>query len=193
MSVTRPNVVIVVLDDLGFAQLGCYGSDVATPNIDALAGGGLRYNAFHVTAICSSTRACVLTGRNHHSVGMGFIPEMPLRYPGYSGRIPRSAGTLPRLLRDAGYGTFAVGKWHLTPRFEMTSAGPFGWWPLGLGFERFHGFLGGATNQWAPELVRDNGFVDAGSPHEGYHLTRRQPTEDARVISGVEALGPERA
>ena len=118
-----PNVVVIVLDDLGFAQLGCFGADIDTPAIDRLAAGGLRYRSFHVTALCSPTRACVLTGRNHHAVGMGFLTDIPIGFPGYNGRIPRSAATLPRLLRDAGYCTFAVGKWHLAPRWEQTRVG----------------------------------------------------------------------
>src|SRR6185503_3490438 len=119
-----PNVLVVVLDDLGFAQLGCFGGDVDTPAIDRLAAGGLRYRSFHVTALCSPTRACVLTGRNHHAVGMGFVSDTPIGFPGYDGRIPRTAATLPRLLRDVGYSTFAVGKWHLVPRWEQSASGP---------------------------------------------------------------------
>ena len=163
-----PNVLVIVLDDLGFAQLGCFGSDIATPAIDGLAAGGLRYSRFHVTALCSPTRACLLTGRNHHAVGMGFVADLPIGFPGYNGRIPRSAATLPRLLRDAGYSTFAVGKWHLAPRWEQSASGPFDRWPLGLGFERYYGFLGGDTNQWTPDLVCDNGFVDPpAGPDDG--------------------------
>ena len=146
-----PNVVMIVLDDLGFAQLGCYGSDIATPRIDALAAGGLRYNRFHVTALCSPTRACLLTGRNHHAVGVGFLPDMPIAHPGYTGRVPDTAATLPRILRDEGYSTSCVGKWHLTPGGERGSAGPFDRWPLGFGFERYYGFLHGDANHWAPE------------------------------------------
>jgi arylsulfatase len=116
--VGAPNVVVIVLDDLGFARLGCFGSEIASPAIDRLAAGGLRFNRFHVTSLCSPTRACVLTGRNHHAVGMGFLTDIPIGFPGYDGRIPRTAGTLPRILRDAGYSTFAVGKWHLTPRYR---------------------------------------------------------------------------
>jgi arylsulfatase len=163
---------MVVLDDLGFGQLGCFGADLATPHIDALAADGLRYQRFHVTALCSPTRASLLTGRNHHAVGMGFLPDVPISFPGYNGRIPRTAATLPRILRDAGYNTFAVGKWHLTPRWEVSASGPFDRWPLGLGFERWYGFHGGDTNHWAPELTRDNGYADAPrEPGSGYHLT----------------------
>jgi arylsulfatase A-like enzyme len=167
-----PNVVAVVLDDVGFAQLGGFGSDIATPHLDRLARNGLRYNRFHVTALCTPTRAAFLTGRNHHAVGMGFLADIPLAYPGYTARLPRSAATLPRLLRDAGYSTLAVGKWHLTPRFERSAAGPFTQWPLGVGFERYYGFLQGDTNHWAPNLVADNHYVDPpAAPAEGYHLS----------------------
>ncbi|TXI51824.1 MAG: arylsulfatase [Mycobacterium sp.] len=178
-----PNVVVIVLDDLGFGQLGCYGSDIATPTIDGLASDGLRFNRFHVTALCSPTRAALLTGRNHHSVGMGFLTDVPIGFPGYDGRIPPSAATLPRILRDNGYATFAVGKWHLAPRWEQSAAGPFGQWPLGLGFERYYGFLGGDANQWTPELVSDNGFVDPPTtPEAGYHLTEDLVDRARRLI-----------
>jgi arylsulfatase A-like enzyme len=169
-----PNVLIVVLDDVGFAQLGCFGSPIATPHIDRLAAEGLRFNRFHVTSICSASRAALLTGRNHHAVGVGMTMETPLGFPGYHGRIPRSAALLPRILRDNGYNTFASGKWHLTPRGEYSAAGPTTRWPLGvhMGFERFYGFLGAETNQWAPELWRDNTPIDPpASPEDGYHLT----------------------
>ena len=167
-----PNVLVIVFDDTGFAQLGCFGSDIATPHIDALAARGLRYNRFHVTAMCSPTRASVLTGRNAHAVGVGFLVDLPMAYPGYDCRIPASAAPLPRVLRDGGYSTMAVGKWHLTPRGERGLAGPFTRWPLGYGFERYYGFLQGDTNQWAPHLVCDNHYVEPpAGPDGGYHLS----------------------
>lgn len=113
--VGAPNVVVVLLDDTGFAQLGPFGSDIETPTIDRLAAEGLRYNRFHVTALCSPSRASLLTGRNHHAVGMGFLADLPMGFPGYTARIPKSAASLARILRDAGYNTMAVGKWHLSP------------------------------------------------------------------------------
>lgn len=178
-----PNVVVILLDDLGFAELGCYGSNIATPNIDRLATGGLRYNNFHVTPLCSPTRACLLTGRNHHAVSMGFLSDFPMGFPGYIARIPKSAGTLPRILREAGYSTFAVGKWHLTPPAEASPSGPFDRWPLGLGFERYYGFLEGWTNQWTPDLVCDNGFIaPPSSPYDGYHLTEDLTNRAIRLI-----------
>ena len=188
-----PNVVLVVLDDLGFAQLGCFGSDLATPTIDRLAGEGARYNRFHVTALCSPTRACLLTGRNHHAVGMGFLTDVPTGFPGYNGRIPASAAALPRILRDAGYSTFAVGKWHLAPRWEQSASGPFARWPLGMGFERFYGFLGGDTNQWTPELVRDNGFIEPPrSPADGYHLTEDLADQAIRLVQDQQQATPKK-
>ncbi len=186
-----PHVVMVVLDDLGFAQLGCFGSSIATPAIDRLAGNGLRYNRFHVTALCSPTRACLLTGRNHHAVGMGFLTDIPTGFPGYDGRIPTSAGTLARILRDAGYNTFAVGKWHLAPRWEQSASGPFERWPLGLGFERYYGFLAGDTNQWTPELVCDNHFVEPPrGPAEGYHLTEDLADRAIRYVQDQQQATP---
>ncbi len=181
--------MVIVLDDLGFAQLGCFGSDIATPTIDGLAADGLRYNRFHVTSLCSPTRACLLTGRNHHAVGMGFLTDIPIGFPGYNGRIPPSAATLPRILRDNGYSTFAVGKWHLAPRWEQTASGPFDRWPLGLGFERYYGFLAGDANQWTPELVSRQRLRRAAAhargglpPHRGPGRPRHAP--DPRPAAG---------
>ena len=186
-----PNVVMIVLDDLGFAQLGCYGAEIATPNIDLLANDGLRYNSFHVTSLCGPTRASLMTGRNHHAVGMGIGPEVPMEFAGYTGRIPKSAGTLPRLLRDTGYNTLAVGKWHLTPRFERNQAGPFEHWPLGLGFERYYGFLGALTDQWTPHLACDNRFVEPPlTPEEGYHLTEDLASHAIRLVQDQQQGAP---
>ena len=167
-----PNVVVILLDDTGFAQLGSYGSDVATPHMDRIGTEGVRYNRFHVTSLCSPTRASLFTGRNHHAVGAGFLVDMPLAFPGYNARIPPSSATLPRVLKDAGYNTMAIGKWHLVPRGERSSAGPFDRWPLGFGFERYYGFLQGDANHWAPHLACDNHYIDPPArPEEGYHLT----------------------
>ena len=156
-----PNVIAIVLDDTGFGHLGAFGSDIGTPHLDGLAAGGAPFNRFHVTSLCSPTRASFFTGRNHHAVGMGFLADIPLGFPGYDARLPKTAATLPRLLRDAGYSTMAVGKWHLTPRWQRSAAGPFATWPLGLGFERYYGFLQGDTNHWAPNLVCDNHYIEA--------------------------------
>lgn len=167
-----PNVVIVVIDDVGFAQLGCFGSDIETPTFDRLAAGGLRYTNFHTTALCSPTRACVLTGRNHHSVGMGRITELATGFPGYDARIPRSCALLPAMLTPQGYAAWAVGKWHLTPEEDCHLGARRDRWPLGRGFERFYGFFPGETSQFSPSLAHDNHFVEPPArPEDGYHLS----------------------
>jgi arylsulfatase len=165
-----PNVLLVVLDDVGFAQLGCFGSDIETPNLDGLAARGLRYRSFHTTAMCSPTRACLLTGRNHHTCAMGGITDLAMGFPGFNARIPKSCGFVPEVLRRAGWSTFAVGKWHLAPSDELHAAAPRDRWPLGQGFERYYGFIGAETNQWAPDLVVDNHSIRFDPP-PGYHLT----------------------
>ena len=186
-----PNVLMIVLDDIGFAQLGCFGSPVRTPHIDGLAAEGLRFNRFHVTSICSSTRAALLSGRNHDAVGVGMTMETPLGFPGYTGRIPKSAALLPRVLRDNGYNTYAVGKWHLCPRGEYSAAGPMTRWPLAMGFERYYGFLGAETNQWAPELCSDNTLIDPPrTPAEGYHLTEDLVDQAIRMLTDQRHAAP---
>ena len=165
-----PDVVVVVLDDTGFAHLGCYGSTIETPNIDALAAGGVRFTGFHTTALCSPTRACLMTGRNHHAVGMRAVSNFDTGFPNMRGAIPKSAATLAEILRENGYATFATGKWHMAPMAECTAAGPFANWPLQKGFDRYYGFLQGETDQFHPELCADNHFIDP--PHrEGYHVS----------------------
>jgi len=186
-----PNVVLVVLDDVGFAQLGCYGSDIATPTFDRLAEGGLRYTGFHTTALCSPTRSCLMTGRNHHSVGMGRITDLARGFPGYTGRIPKSCGFLSEMLRDHGYSTFAVGKWHLTPHEEAHLGASRARWPLGRGFERFYGFFGGETHQFAPALVHDNHFSESpGGYEDGYHLTEDLADRAIVYVTDLRAVDP---
>lgn len=165
-----PNVLFVVLDDVGFADLGCYGSEIATPNINRLADGGLRYTNFHVTSLCSPTRACLLTGRNAHAAGMGIIAEWSGGFPGYQGRISRSAATIAEVLVDHGFGTYAIGKWHLTNISDYGAAGPYDQWPLGRGFGRWYGFHGALMDQWNPELYQDNRPIDF-VPSHSYHLS----------------------
>jgi arylsulfatase len=167
-----PNVVLILLDDVGYAQFGCYGSDIETPTFDRLATGGRRYANFHTTALCSPTRACLLTGRNHHSNGMARIVELSAGFPGYNSTIPKENGFLSEILVRNGYATYAVGKWHLTPATEMTPGSPKDRWPLGRGFERYYGFMGGETDQFHPDLVHDNHPIEPPrTPEEGYHLT----------------------
>ena len=165
--------MVVLLDDVGFAQFGCYGSDIRTPTFDALAAAGLRYSNFHTTALCSPTRAALLTGRNHHTVGMGRVAEIASGFPGYNAEMSHNDGMISEILVRNGYSTFAVGKWHLTPSHEAQMGAPRWRWPLGRGFERFYGFLGGETDQYHPDLVYDNHEVDPPkTPNEGYHLTQ---------------------
>lgn len=165
-----PNVLLIVLDDVGYGQLGCYGGPIETPNLDELAMGGLRYTNFHTTALCSPSRGSLLTGRNHHAIGLAAITEAATGFPGNFGSIPKSAATIAETLKQNGYNTMALGKWHLAPYTAYTSAGPFDRWPLGMGFEKYYGFLGGETDQWAPLLVQDNHFIDTPT-RPGYHLT----------------------
>ena len=186
-----PNVVFIVLDDTGFGQLGCYGSPIETPSFDALAANGLRYSNMHTTALCSPSRSCILTGRNHHSNGMAAITELASGYPGYNGVIPFENGFLSEMLVDHGYSTFLVGKYHLTPSNQETGAGPFDRWPLGRGFQRFYGFLGGDTSQWYPDLVYDNHQVEPPrTPEEGYHLSEDLVDKAMEFISDVKQVDP---
>jgi arylsulfatase A-like enzyme len=186
-----PNVVVVLLDDVGYAQLGPFGSDIATPTFDRLARHGLRYANFHTTALCSPTRACLLTGRNHHSNGMARVVEFAAGFPGYNATIPKENGFLSEILRGAGYATFAVGKWHLTPGTEMSAGSPRDKWPLGRGFDRYYGFMGGETDQFHPELVSDNRPIDPPStPEEGYHLTEDLANNAVRFLADLRGVSP---
>jgi len=159
-----PNVLLVLIDDAGYGQSGTFGGMVPTPTLDALAKGGLRYTRFHVTALCSPTRAALLTGRNNHAVGMGTITNLATDFPGYTGSIPKSAALLPQVLQMNGYATAAFGKWHLAPEQEDTLTGPFDHWPTHQGFDTFYGFLNGETNQWYPELTSGTEPVEMVAP-----------------------------
>jgi arylsulfatase A-like enzyme len=188
-----PNVLFIVLDDTGFGQLGCYGSPINTPNLDALAADGLRYNNMHTTALCSPTRSCILTGRNHHSNGLAGITEISTGFPGSNGYIPFENGMLSEILLQNGYNTYAIGKWHLTPAEATSAAGPYDRWPLGRGFERYYGFLGGDTHQYYPELVRDNSQTEPErTPEEGYHLTPDLVDKAKAMIADAKQVAPDK-
>ncbi len=159
-----PNVLLVLLDDEGYGQSGTFGGLIPTPTLDRLAEGGLRYTRFHVTALCSPTRAALLTGRNHHAVGVGVITNLATDFPGYTGSIPKSAALVSEVLRENGYATAAFGKWHLIPEKEDTPAGPYDHWPTHQGFDYFYGFLNGETNQWYPELTLGTQPVEMVAP-----------------------------
>lgn len=165
-----PNIVLILLDDVGFSDLGCYGSEIETPNIDALARGGIKYRNFHVTAMCSPTRASLLTGRNSHSAGVGIIAEWSNGYPGYEGRLSHQAATLPEVLGQHGYACHAIGKWHLTNMEHYSAAGPHDDWPCGRGFDTWYGFHGALADHWNPELYQDNQPLNT-SVGDGYHLS----------------------
>ncbi len=187
-----PNILVVLLDDVGFADFGCYGSEIQTPTIDRLAAEGLRYTGFHTTAMCSTTRAALLTGRNHHSVGMGCLANFDSGYPGYRGKIDAGAATLAETLRDNGYRNYLLGKWHATNLTETGPTGPFDGWPLGRGFDRYYGFLDAETDQYSPELVRDNSHVTAPGTYEtGYHLTTDLVDNAITFLAGHVAALPE--
>jgi arylsulfatase A-like enzyme len=186
-----PNVLFIVLDDTGFGQLGCYGSPIATPNLDALAAGGLLYRNMHTTALCSPSRSCIITGRNHHANATAAINELATGYPGYNGSIPFENGFLSEMLQSHGYSTYMVGKYHLLPSEFESAAGPFDRWPLARGFERFYGFLGGDTSQWYPELTYDNHQVEPpATPEQGYHLTADLVDKAVEFIADAKQVAP---
>ncbi|MDA3001058.1 MAG: arylsulfatase, partial [Actinomycetota bacterium] len=190
---SAPNVVVILLDDLGFSHLGCFGSTIDTPNIDRLAKGGLRYTNFHVTPLCSPTRAALLTGRNHHAVGMRSVSNMNSGFPHMRGRISPQAATIAEMLRDEGYATFALGKWHLCPMTDCSQAGPFDQWPLQRGFDRFYGFLDGETDQFHPELVYDNHWIEPpGGPEDGYHLSEDLVDKAIEFVHDTKGVRPDR-
>jgi arylsulfatase A-like enzyme len=188
-----PNVVYIVLDDVGFGALSCYGGIIDTPNIDRIAASGLRYTQWHTTALCSPTRSCLLTGRNHTTNGMACITEAAVGFPNGNGHVPPECATLAEMLVDRGFSTAMVGKWHLCAEDEMNLAATKRDWPVGRGFERFYGFLGAETNQWYPDLVHDNHPVEPPrTPEEGYHLSVDLTDKAIEFIDDVKAIAPER-
>jgi arylsulfatase A-like enzyme len=188
-----PNVLYIVLDDTGYGQFGCYGSPINTPNLDRLAENGLLYTNMHTTALCSPSRSCMLTGRNHHSNGMACITEGSTGFPGSDGAIPFENGFLSEMLLPHGYATYCVGKWHLTPSEQISAAGPYNRWPLGRGFERYYGFLGGDTHQYYPDLVFDNHQVEPPTtPEDGYHLTVDLTDRAIGFIADLKQVAPDK-
>jgi arylsulfatase len=188
-----PNVVFLVLDDIGYGGLGCFGGPVDTPNIDRLAQGGLRYTNFHTTGICSPTRACMLTGRNLHSVGVGSLMEFASGYPGYTTYLSKEAATMPEMLVKQGYDTYCVGKWHLAPSGSINAAGPYDQWPMSRGFERYYGFLESHTSQWYPDLVSGTTRISPpATPEQGYHLSKDLVNQSIQYISDGKSLQPDK-
>ncbi|MEV5837185.1 arylsulfatase [Nocardia sp. NPDC052112] len=188
-----PNVLYIVLDDVGFGALGCYGGPIDTPNIDRIAANGLRYGQWHTTALCSPTRSCLMTGRNHTTNGMACISEAAVGFPGANGHIPPECATLAEVLVEHGFSTAMVGKWHLCPEDEMNLASTKRNWPVGRGFERFYGFLGAETNQWYPDLVHDNHPTQqTTTPEQGYHFSVDITDKAIQYIDDVKAIAPDR-
>jgi arylsulfatase len=188
-----PNVVYIVLDDVGFSAMDCYGGPIETPNINRIADSGVRYTQWHTTALCSPTRSCLLTGRNHTRNSMGCITEAAIGFPNASGTIPAENGMVSEILVERGWNTYATGKWHLCPEAEMNVAATRRNWPVGRGFERFYGFLGAETNQWYPDLVYDNHPVDQPkSPEDGYHLTDDLTDKALEFIKDAKMIAPDK-
>jgi arylsulfatase len=183
----------VVIDDIGYGWIDTFGGMIRTPNITRLAENGLRYTNFTTTALCSPTRSCLLTGRNHHSVGMANIPELASGFPGYNGRQPQNKAGIAAMLHGHGYTSFCMGKWHNTPSEETGISGPYDRWPTGsvFGFDRFHGFLGGDSDQWYPKLFLDREAIDQPRlPEEGYHLSEDLAERTMSWLAQHKSLAP---
>jgi arylsulfatase len=188
-----PNMLMIVWDDVGYGAMDAFGGPIETPTMRRIADAGLRYSNFHTTALCSPTRSSLLTGRNATSNNMACITEGSAGFPGFSARIPFENGTIAEVLGERGWNTYAVGKWHLTPADEVDLSSWRARWPLGRGFERFYGFLGGETNQWYPDLVYDNHTVPPpASPEEGYHLSKDLADRAIEFVRDSKAVAPEK-
>jgi arylsulfatase len=188
-----PNVLMIVWDDVGYGAMDVFGGPIETPNMRRIADSGLRYSNFHTTALCSPTRSSLLNGRNATSNNMACITEASAGFPGFSARIPFENGTIAEVLNERGWNTYAIGKWHLTPGEETDMSSWKGRWPLGRGFERFYGFLGGETNQWYPDLVEDNHPVEQpAQPEDGYHLSADLADQAIRYVRDAKAVSPEK-
>lgn len=185
-----PNVLLIMTDDVGFGASSAFGGPIPTPTFDALAQRGLRYNQFNTTALCSPTRAALLTGRDPHHVGMGNVTNLPTGYDGYTSVIPKSAATVAEILKQNGYNTAMFGKSHLTPEWEMSAAGPYDRWPTGLGFEYFYGFLSADSSMWAPNLVENMTPVEPPHDDPDYHFDRDLADHAIGWINQQHALAP---
>ncbi|MFP5454261.1 MAG: arylsulfatase, partial [Alphaproteobacteria bacterium] len=187
-----PNILVIMTDDVGFGVTQAFGGPVPTPAFDALAKQGLRYNRFNTTALCSPTRASLLTGREPHNVNMGNVTNLPTGYDGYTTVIPKSAATVAKLLKDGGYNTAMFGKGHLTPEWEMSAAGPHDRWPTGLGFEYFYGFLSADTSMWAPSIVENTVPVEPPHGDPGYHFERDMADHAINWLRTQRASAPDK-
>jgi arylsulfatase A-like enzyme len=187
-----PNVLLIMTDDQGYGVSGTFGGVIPTPSMDRIAKAGLRYTQFHSTALCSPTRAALITGRNHHSVGFGVIGEMSTGYPGYDSVIGPESATIGTILRDNGYATSWFGKNHNTPTYLYSAAGPFDQWPVGMGFQYFYGFMGGETDQWTPYLFRNTSQVFPWVGKPGYNLITDMADDAINYMNGLNAAAPDK-
>ena len=186
-----PNVLLIMTDDQGYGVPGTFGGVIPTPALDRVAAAGLRYTEFHSTALCSPTRAALITGRNHHEVGYGVIGELSTGYPGYDLIIGPDSATIGRIFRDNGYATSWFGKDHNIPPYQYSAAGPFTQWPVGLGFQYFYGFLGGETDQWTPYLYRNTTAVEPWVGKPGYNLTTDLADDAIHHMRELNASAPD--
>ena len=187
-----PNVLLVMLDDVGYGTCSTFGGPVPTPGVDKVAAAGLKYNQFHTTALCSPTRAALLTGRNHHSVHMGGITEIANSFPAYDSAIPRETATIAEILKQQGYSTGCFGKWHLTPSWEQNPAGPFDRWPTGMGFERFYGIIGAEASHWEPPVYDQTTPIEPHLGQANYHLSEDLADRAIEWIARQKAAAPDK-
>jgi arylsulfatase A-like enzyme len=189
---SAPNVLLIMTDDQGYGVSGTFGGVIPTPTMDRIANAGLRYTQFCSTALCSPTRAALITGRNHHSVGFGVIAEQSTGYPGYDSTIQKNSATVGKILKDNGYATSWFGKNHNTPTYQYSKSGPFDQWPSGMGFEYFYGFMGGETNQWTPYLFQDHTQIQPWVGKPNYNLTTDMAEEAVMYLKEMNAAAPDK-
>ena len=187
-----PNVLLIMTDDAGYGVSGTFGGVIPTPALDRIASMGLRYTQFHSTALCSPTRAALITGRNHHSVGFGVVTEQSTGYPGYDSIIGPDNATIGAILKQNGYATSWFGKEHNTPSFQYTIAGPFDQWPVGMGFEYFYGFMGGESDQWTPYLFRNTTQISPWVGKPDYNLITDMADEAIKYLRDLNAAAPDK-
>jgi len=186
-----PNVLLIMTDDQGYGVYSTFGGVIPTPAMDRIAKAGLRYTQFHSTALCSPTRAALITGRNHHSVGFGVIGEMSTGFPGYDSVIGQDSATIGEILKENGYATSWFGKNHNTPTYLYSAAGPFDQWPVGMGFQYFYGFMGGETDQWTPYLYQNTTPIFPWIGRKDYNLTTDMADEAIKYMSSLNAAAPD--
>src|SRR5580704_15176242 len=189
---SAPNVLLIMTDDQGFGAPGTFGGVVPTPTMDRIAQAGLRYTNFHSTSLCSPTRAALITGRNHHSVGFGVVGEISTGFPGYDSIIPIEKGTIGTILKANGYATSWFGKDHNTPSFQSSQAGPFNQWPTGMGFDYFYGFVGGGTSQWQPNLFRNTTAIYPFQGQPGWNLTTAMADDAINYMKQLKEIAPDK-